>query len=286
MTTQPFDPAKFKAEQRQRWDEAAPGWRTWWHMTERFMQPVGERLIELAGVRPGHRVLDIATGIGEPAVTAARRVGPKGYVLATDLSAQMVALGRERALHLGLTNIEFRAMDAEAIESLGQPFDAALCRFGLMFLPDVAGALRRIHGVLRPGGRFATAVWGEAAKVPMIALSGRVAQEVLKTPPPPPGAPSPTGLADQKLLRSKFAEARFKDVRIETLVVVRQDASTEDYLGFTRDVSSPMRGILANQPPEAQERYWQAMREALKPYVRPGGALHMENEAVLVVGTR
>ncbi|MDO8484125.1 MAG: methyltransferase domain-containing protein, partial [Candidatus Limnocylindrales bacterium] len=112
MSLQTFDPAAYKAGQRRDWTEAAEGWRKWWRRLEAMAGPVGDRLIQLAAVRPGHRVLDIATGIGEPAITAARLVGHAGRVVGTDISPGMLEVARERAAELGLGNVEFHEMDA------------------------------------------------------------------------------------------------------------------------------------------------------------------------------
>ena len=144
MSTQPFDPAEYKAGQRQEWGAAADGWRRQWETIERFSQPVSDRLVELTRIRPGHRVLDVATGIGEPAVTAARAVGPSGSVVATDQAPEMLAIARERIAALGLRNIEFHEMDAEALDLPEESFNALLCRWGLMFLPNLDSLVKSL----------------------------------------------------------------------------------------------------------------------------------------------
>jgi enediyne biosynthesis protein CalE5 len=118
MSTVPFDPNQWKARQRQEWDTVAAGWRAWWPTFERSLQVLNDHLIALAHIEAGQRVLDIATGIGEPAVTAARRVGPTGQVVAIDQSPQMLAIARERAAALGLQNVQFRELDAERLHLL------------------------------------------------------------------------------------------------------------------------------------------------------------------------
>ena len=171
MSTQPFDPQGYKDRQRQEWNAVAEGWRKWWPLIEQGAQQVSERLVDLAGVEPGHRMLDVATGVGEPAVTAARRVGPQGLVVATDQSPEMLAIARERGAALGLSNLEFHAVDAETLDFPEGSFDAALCRWGLMFLPDAVEGLQRIRRLLVPGGRFATSVWGPPQKTPLLSLA-------------------------------------------------------------------------------------------------------------------
>lgn len=160
MSTPAFDPLRYKALQRHQWGVSASGWKQHWSLWERAAQHVSVRLLDLAHIDVGHRVLDLATGLGEPALTAARRVGPTGRVVATDLSPQMLALAREKACALGLQNIEFREMDAEAPDLPLSTFQAILCRWGLMFLPQLTTALSQLRQLLVPGGWFAAAVWG------------------------------------------------------------------------------------------------------------------------------
>src|SRR5947209_6834032 len=111
MATPAFDPTQFKAGQRHEWGVSAPAWRQNWALWEQAAQHVNARLVELACIQEGDRVLDIASGLGEPAFTAARRVGPSGWVVATDLSPEMLALAQAEAVQRGIAQIEFREMD-------------------------------------------------------------------------------------------------------------------------------------------------------------------------------
>jgi len=156
------DDLKIKGQQKAAWDDSAEGWKRWWPAFERAAQLVNDRLVELANVRAGARVLDIATGSGEPALTAARAVGQSGRVIAVDMSPAMLAIARERVGALGLSNVELIESDAESLSLDADSFDAVLCRWGLMFMPDLDGVLRGMHRALKPGGRFATAVWSVA----------------------------------------------------------------------------------------------------------------------------
>ena len=138
----------------------ANNWQKWWKTIERGAEKVSRRLIELAEVKPGSRVPDSATGIGEPAITAANRVGSNGHVLATDISPQMLSVAKQRAISLGLQNvIEFKEGDIETIDLPSSTFDAVLCRWGLMFLPDLKAGLSNIYQSLKPSGHFGAAVW-------------------------------------------------------------------------------------------------------------------------------
>src|SRR5215218_6526871 len=116
MESKSLDPDEFRDTQQEQWDVAAPGWKKWSGWLDSHAGRVSERLVELAGVEPGSRVLDVAAGYGEPSLTAARKAGPDGAVVSTDLSAEMLAYGRERAAAAGLDNVEFMHADASALD--------------------------------------------------------------------------------------------------------------------------------------------------------------------------
>lgn len=175
MTNQTFDAAGFKGGQRRDWSTAAPGWERWWRTLEKGLTPVTQRLLELAEIRAAQRVLDVATGIGEPSLSAAGIGGASSHVTATDIAPGMLDIASKRAQEAGATNIEFSERDAEALDFPPGTFDAVLCRFGLMFLPNLADSLQRMRTALKEGGRVAAAVWGPPERVPGMSatLGGR-----------------------------------------------------------------------------------------------------------------
>src|ERR687896_1341198 len=137
---------EFKDGQRQSWNSVSEGWKNWWRTFENGAQNISSKLVELVHTKPGDKILDIATGIGEPAVTAAKRVGNNGHIVATDISPQMLSIAKQRATSLGLQNvIEFKEGDIETIDLPSSTFDAVLCRWGLMFLPDLKAGLTNIY---------------------------------------------------------------------------------------------------------------------------------------------
>jgi ubiquinone/menaquinone biosynthesis C-methylase UbiE len=140
-------------------------------------------MLDLAGVGPGSRVLDVAAGTGEQSLLAARRVGTSGSVLATDLSAQMLGAAMKSARQAGLANIETRVVDAQELTVPPESFDAVISRLGLMFLPDLPRALLGIHGALRLGGKFAAIVWGPAEHNPIAVTAWAIARRYGQLPP-------------------------------------------------------------------------------------------------------
>lgn len=286
MSTAPFDPVQYKIQQRQGWDTVANGWRQWWPTFEQSAQSVSDRLVALAAIEPGHRVLDVATGIGEPAVTAARKVGTGGRVVATDLSPQMLAIARARASELALTNMDFRIMDAERPDLPAGTFHAILCRWGIMFFPDPVAALRALSRLLVPGGRLAAAVWADPPQVPIISLRTDVAARMLAPPPPPPGTPSAFSLADPSTVEAVFHGAGLSDVHTERLTAVFEFESLATFARFQEDVAGPRVPTLADQPPELQAQFWEAVATAARPYASLDETVRLPNELICVVGRR
>src|SRR4051812_44473267 len=154
MGPKAIDPGEIRETQHRNWDSAAVGWKEWSEFNENAGRHISERLVALAGVQSGSRVLDVAAGYGEPALTAARRAGPGGRVVGTDISAEMLAFGRERAAAAGLGNVEFTQSDASSLDFPPASFDAAVSRWGIIFEPHAEGAARRIRGFLKRGARM------------------------------------------------------------------------------------------------------------------------------------
>jgi enediyne biosynthesis protein CalE5 len=282
-----FDPAQYKASVRTEWRAAAPGWQAWVDVLEAEDggRAVSRTLVTLAGIGPGDVVLDVATGYGEPGLTAARAVAPGGRVVCTDISAEMLAVGRERAAAEGLDNLEFLECDAEELVLEEASFDAVLSRQGLQFLPNVPGVLGRLHAFLKPHGRLAAAVWGPPGTV-QFAAPVPVIRAELQLPPPPVGIPGPFALADAGQLVRLVEAAGFTDVETGTVTAIYQTDSPELATRWLREVAPPISTLVNGRPPEVQEHVWAKVTEAWAPYTTADGRVRLENQAVWVTGTR
>ena len=278
---------QYKDTQRQSWDSVAAGWQQWWQTFENDAQKLSDHLVELAKISSGSKVLDMATGIGEPAITAAKKVSNGGHVLATDISPQMLATAKQRAASLGLQDvIEFKEGDAETISLPISTFDAALCRWGLIYLPDVKAGLSNIHKSLVNGGRIAAAVWASPDKVPFLSVvMGTVLRETQK-PPPPSGIPGPFSLADQKITEAALSETGFKDIAVERKNVIFTYSSPEDYTHFHQAILAPAHALLADQSQERKTEVWNAVTEAVKKYADNTGSIKLDNEVICFSGTK
>jgi enediyne biosynthesis protein CalE5 len=281
MSATQADFDRVRNEQREFWNKAAPGWKVMWTSLDRAAQHVSDRLVELAQIKPGDRVLDIATGSGEPAITAARKVGTKGLIVATDQSSAMRELARERAAASGLSNLKFVETGAESLDVEGN-FDAAICRWGLMFVPDLDAATRSIAQKLKAGASFATSVWGAADKVPLICTGDEQVRALANLPAPPPDAPSPIKLADTRPLEKALADAGFKDVRVEPINVRFEFDSPQAFTEQRRAMSTPFRMMLEKQTRDLQRKILDAMSNAASKFADSTGKVTMDNLAICI----
>src|SRR5271166_881625 len=272
------DDSKIKSQLKAAWDDSAEGWKRWWPTFERAAQTVNDRLVELAGVRAGQRILDIATGSGEPALTAARAVGQSGRVVAVDMSPGMLAIARERLDAAHLNNVELVESDAESLKLDPHSFDAVVCRWGLMFMPDLDGVVRGLHRALKPGGHFATAVWSVADKVPMCGLARDAIRRITGIVPPP-NAPDPIRLADTSILERALAAAGFRDVTIERLIVTFEFPSPDAFADFRGQIGGT-RAMLAKMPPETANQVRDAVVASARQYATAAGVVRLSNETI------
>lgn len=171
----PTTPEEFKSIQKDNWNTVAQGWKRWWDTFEHGAQTLSDRLVDLANVKPGDKILDIATGIGEPAVTAAKKMKHKGQVIAIDMSSEMLAIAKERAQKLGLNDIvTFIESDAESYSYPTSEFNAVLSRWAIMLFPNFVTTMQKIHRSLTSEGRIVAAVWSNSSKAPMLAVPYRI----------------------------------------------------------------------------------------------------------------
>jgi len=281
MSTGPIDVEQYKDRQRRQWDRVAAGWEKWWQTIEDGAHHINDRLLDLAQVSPGKCVLDIATGIGEPALSAASRVGPAGRVVATDISKQMLDIARIRARTSELTNVEFVEADAERLDFPDRSFDAILCRWGITSLPNYAKLLSRIRNMLTPNGSFATSVWDEASRSPFTGIAIAVAREMFHSAPPRLDS---TDEVPEDSLESVMIRAGFTDVRTEKLIVTLELASAEAFTQYLVDVSPVVAALVSDQPPVRQAEYRHVLAQKFQRDAAFDGSFRVHNVSFCAVG--
>lgn len=266
---------------RAQWSGAAEGWAAEAERRERG--PAGkaaDRMLALAAPAEGESVLELACGAGDVGLRAAAVVGPAGRVLLTDFAEPMVAIARERAADL--PQVDARVLDAEDPQLGEERFDVVLCRLGYMLMPDPQRALRATHGLLRPGGRLALAVWSAAERNAWLSLLTDAVMGTLGAPPPPPGTPGPFALADHDRLRGMLEAAGFDGVALEEVDDVREWESPDAWWEGMAEEGGPVAGVLAHVDADQKRRMRDAALASARPFA-DGDAGPIRFPAALVV---
>ncbi len=286
-------------QKNEEWGVVAKGWTKWWkEFEDQGACHVSQRLVELAGIQEGERVLDLATGYGEPAITAALKVGKQGYVLGIDASKQMLAIARARARAYGLNNVSFINQDIECAKLTEDSFQSAVCRWGIMFFRNPESTLRQVHDSLVRGGTFTAAVWSSPSKVPLLTLPFEAARLALQEEI---GAQDddkimcnkhgPFSLSDADILRKIFEKAGFSNIMIERLPLIFEVASANIFAEATLELSAPLQALIArfapNQRKDIATRIVNTIGEITSQYrVDDSPRIQLENEVIVTVGCR
>lgn len=276
-------PEQLKEKQKRHWDDVADGWATWLQWTEQNFTPVTRWMADAVHWQEAARALDIGCGAGYPSLAAARAVGPRGVVTATDLSPRMLEAARKAAASAGLENLSFREMDAEQLHFAADSFDAATNTYGLMFCPDPARALAEARRVLAPGGRFAAVVWDHPAKSPYFSIITGVAVRQFGFQPPQPGGPGPFRFASSDELTRLMESAGFSRVRVESCASTFVCASADEYCQMFGDLAWKTR--MSALSTEAREHFVKQLDDAVSPY-RSGGVLRLVATSLCACGQK
>jgi ubiquinone/menaquinone biosynthesis C-methylase UbiE len=199
----------------------------------------------------------------------------------------MLSIARQRAASLGLQDvIEFKEGDAETNSLPASAFDAVLCRWGLMFLPDLKDGLSNIYRSLVNGGHLVAAVWASPDNVPFLSVSINTVVKETGKPMPPSGTPGPFKLADQKIITDALSEGGFKDVAVERINVIFTFSSAEKYTQFNQSIAAPINAMLADQSQERKVEIWEAVTESASKYVDDTGNVKLNNESICICATK
>jgi len=266
MVEAAFDAQRYKQTTREQWQEAADAWHRWEPFLEEWLGPATEQMLDLAGIGPGSRVIDIAAGSGGQTLTAARRA-EGGLVLATDVSERILEFAAFEAREAGLSNVATRTMDGEALDVEPGSFDAAISRLGLMYLPDKHRSLESARSALRPGGRYAAIVFAEPDRNGFFSVPIGIIRRRAELPPPAPGAPGPfsaTGIGDL------LEDAGFTDVEVRRVEAPLRMASAAECAKLERESFGALHQMLAGLPESEREEAWIEVEEALGQFEHDG----------------
>lgn len=262
--TPAFDADKFRATTRNQWEAAAEAWDRWSPLLARWLGPATEAMMDAAGVVPGARVLDVAAGAGEQTLVAARRVGPTGHVLATDISPTILRYARAAADRAGLANVATRELDGERHDLLpAASFDAAISRVGLIYFPDQQRALAGIRHALRPGGRFAAVVYSTPENNPFFALPVGIIRRRAQLPPPLPGQPGPFSLGGEGVLARTLEQAGLRDVQVRKVDSPLCLPTAAECVRFERESFGALLQMMSGLDDEERAATWDEIESAL-----------------------
>ena len=269
------------ARSRAQWTTAAPSWEREGDLVAASTRAVTAALVEITGLAPGMRVLDVAGGTGDPTAAVAAAVGQRGRVVCTDLTPAMLAGARRR---VAAAQAYFVAGSAEALPFPAATFDAVVSRFGVMLFADPARGVREMLRVARPGGTIAVAVWGAPERNPYLAIPIATIARLATVPPQDPDAPGVFRLAAPGALDALFVGAR--EVRVERRAFTMEaPIALADFWPFLLRLASPMRAVVGSLPAEVQDAIGAAIQTAVAPYF-DGAGMHFPAEMIVARATR
>ena len=248
------------------WGAVAPGWYAQREELWKASRPVSEWMVRRLDPQPGDTVLELAAGLADTGLMAARLVGESGRVIVTDFTPEMVAAARQRAEELGVHNAEFRVLDAERMDLETDSVDGVLCRWAYMLMIAPQAAFAETRRVLRLGGRLAFSVWAARERNPALSLVGRVLVELGHIPPPDPEAPSAFAMADPGRIRELVVGAGFAEPEIEEVSFRLPFADRDAYWRYLIETSASSSPVLRSLPPEEQDRVREQVHELARPF--------------------
>lgn len=272
-TTPPaFDPDRYKATTTDQWQAAAAAWYAWGPVIDTWLGEATTTMFDLAGVGPGSRVLDVAAGAGGQSVSAARRVGPTGHVLATDISARLLDYADHAARMADVATVMRTLLaDGEHLPVPDGTFDAVVSRVGLIYFPDRVGALRGMRRALRPGGRLSTVTYSTPEANAFFSVPIAVVREEAHLPPPSPHQPGPFSLGTPEVLHDVLIEAGFVDVEVRRVLSPLRLPTTADYVLFARESFGALHTMMSGLDEDARDRTWARIAAELTQFEGPDG---------------
>lgn len=261
-----FDPVKYKTTTREQWQEAADAWYRWSDTLHQWLGPSTDRMLELADITQGKQVLDIAAGAGEQSISAAKKVGASGYVLATDISSNILEYAKKMARENDLNNVETRVMDGENLELDDASFDAVISRVGLIYFPNQQKALKEILRVLKSGGKAAVIVYSTPEKNKFFSVPVSIIRNRAKLPPPLLGQPGPFSLGSEGVIEKAFVDAGFINVRTELVDSPLYLTSAAECVQFEKESFGALHQMLSSLSDTEKDSVWQEIENELKSF--------------------
>ncbi|MDH5403674.1 MAG: class I SAM-dependent methyltransferase [Candidatus Heimdallarchaeota archaeon] len=270
---------------KKEWNKVAAGWHKWIPFISTLLKDATDLMLDMANIENGDRVLDIAAGDGDQSFSAIERVGNSGYVLATDISTNLMEYAAQEAKNKGYSNLETKVMDAGNLELPDNSFDAVICRLGLMLIPGYEKVLDEAYRVLKPSSRISVVVFSTPDKSPWISVPAMTAMQRVNASPPPKGAPGLFSLGAPGMITELLHSAGFEDIQVEYLNSSFKLSSAQECTDFLKDIAGAIHAILAPLSDEEQEQTWKDIRQALLKFESEEG-FSTSNEVIIAAGMK
>lgn len=280
----PFDPERYKSTTRAQWDTAAKAWHEWAPTLQQWLGTATELMLDMAAVKPGSRVLDVAAGAGDQTLHAANRVGPNGLVLATDISSKILEFAQQNALSKGYKNVQTRVLDGENLDVEPGSFDSAISRVGLIYFPDQHKALTGIRKALKLGGRLGAIVYSTADRNQFFSIPVSIIRRRANLPPPAPGQPGPFSLGDDGVLRDAFSRAGFEDIEEQRVPAPLKMKSAAECLRFEKESFGALHTMLAGLDEGGKAATWREIESELQKF-ESGSSFEGPCELIVIAGS-
>jgi ubiquinone/menaquinone biosynthesis C-methylase UbiE len=243
-----MDLDEYRQQSRESWARMAPGWegRREWLMSA--TAPVNDWLAAKAEPQRGQTVLELAAGTGDLGLRLAERVGQAGRVICSDFAPEMLDVARRNGGARGLSNVDYRVLDAERMDLDGASVDAVVCRWGYMLMADPGAALRETRRVLRGGGPLCFAVWRSRERNPWASVPAATLVQLGHVPPPEPSAPGMFALADEERIASLVGDAGFAERELHEIAFAFRYADFDDVWDAILNLAGPLARALQALP--------------------------------------
>jgi ubiquinone/menaquinone biosynthesis C-methylase UbiE len=280
-----IDHINYKKTTRDQWQAAAEAWNRWGPFIDQWLGAATETMLDLADIHSSSRVLDVAAGAGGQTLATARRVGLSGYVLATDISSNILEFLASNARAAGLTNVETRVLDGENLEVDSEVFDAVISRVGLIYFPDQQKALSGMRRALKPGSRVAAIVYTTAENNKFFSIPVSIIRRRAQLPPPLPGQPGPFSLGTPGVLEEAYRQAGFHGIQTRVVSAPLRMPSANECMRFERESFGALHQMLAGVNEAERESVWEEIANELRQFERPDG-FEGPCEMLIAVGTK
>jgi len=267
------------------WEGAAPGWARWESTLAIWIEPATTAMLAMAEIKPGARVLDLASGAGSQTLSAARSVGAEGHVVASDISETMLQHVQENARSAGVDNITTVLGAAEDLELDDESFDAAICRLGLMLFAEPARALDTVRRAVKPGGKVAVVVFTTPTTNPFMAKPMQILLRHARKAPPLPGQPGIFSLGASGTIQRLFTDCGYVDIEQRTLAMPMRMASAAQALEMMREAFGAYRAVLSDAPEAVRVSAWDEVAKMLESFETPAG-FEAPMEVLVAAGTK